>query len=130
MVDSTEYVMFDVIPGNTNILLVKSTAVGIEQHLFDGPRSARLLQNYPNPFNPVTVISYQLPVVSDIALKIYDVLGREVSTLVNERQTAGNHNVTFNARDLPSGVYFYSILAKGGGQAGTYNEVKKLVLLK
>ncbi len=83
-----------------------------------------LSQNYPNPFNPTTVISYQLATNSEVTLNIYDVLGREVKTLVNERQSAGDHSVAFSAKGLPSGVYFYRL------QAGTYSETKKLLLLK
>ncbi len=88
------------------------------------PSRFGLSQNYPNPFNPTTVISYQLSVFSNVTLKVYDVLGREVGTLVNERQTAGSHSVTFNAANLPSGVYFYHL------QAGSYGNTKKLLLLK
>ena len=84
----------------------------------------RLLQNFPNPFNPTTVINYQLPVNGFVSLKVYDVLGREVKTLVNEHQTAGSRSITFNAAALPSGVYFYRL------QAGSYNKTMKLLLLK
>ena len=83
-----------------------------------------LLQNYPNPFNPSTVISYQLPVNGYVTLKVYDVLGREVKTLVNDRQTAGTHSVTFDARTLASGVYFYRL------SAGSFVSTKKLMLIK
>lgn len=86
--------------------------------------SFRLLQNYPNPFNPSTVLSYKLPISSLVTIKVYDVLGREVQTLVDERQNAGNHSVTFSASNLPSGVYFYRL------QAGNYSATKKLLLLK
>ncbi len=88
------------------------------------PQSYSLSQNYPNPFNPTTVISYQLPVNSQVTLKVYDVLGREVQTLVDEHQSAGDHWVRFDGTNLPSGVYFYRL------QAGTYHNTKKLVLLK
>lgn len=81
-------------------------------------------QNYPNPFNPSTIISYQLPANIFVSLKIYDVLGREVKTFVNGRQNAGTHNVTFNAGNLSSGVYFYRLTA------GSFSEVKKLLLVK
>ncbi len=83
-----------------------------------------LEQNYPNPFNPGTVISYNLAISSLVTMKVYDILGRQVQTLVNERQSAGNHSVTFSAASLPSGVYFYRL------EAGTYHDTKKLVLLK
>ncbi len=83
-----------------------------------------LSQNYPNPFNPTTAISYELSANGYVSLKIFDVLGREIKTLVSERQTAGKHSVTLDASGLPSGVYFYRL------QAGTYSETKKLLLLK
>ncbi len=88
------------------------------------PSTFALNQNYPNPFNPATTISYQLSAVSNVTLKIYDVLGREVATLVNERQNAGNHTVVFDASLLPSGVYFYTV--RFGGMSLT----KKMVLMK
>ncbi len=83
-----------------------------------------LEQNYPNPFNPVTIISYQLPQDSRVTLKVYDILGREVATLANERQDAGTHAVTFDGSRLSSGVYFYRLIA------GTFSDVKKLMLVK
>jgi len=86
--------------------------------------SVELLQNYPNPFNPSTVIAYQLPVSSQVSLKIYDMLGREVQTLVNETQAAGRYAVRFNATNLSSGTYFYKLQANGLVQT------KKLTLLK
>lgn len=83
-----------------------------------------LEQNYPNPFNPSTVISWQLPVTSHVVLKVYDVLGREVSTLINEVEKAGNHKVRFDAGNLANGIYFYSLTA------GNFHQTKKLILLK
>ena len=83
-----------------------------------------LAQNYPNPFNPATVISYQLATAGKVTLKIFDVLGKEVTTLVNEEKSAGSYSVKFNAVNLPSGVYFYCL--KSGG----FVETKKLLLLK
>jgi len=88
------------------------------------PSRFALSQNYPNPFNPSTIINYQLPASSHVTMKVYDVLGREVTTLVDERQGAGVHAVTFNAGHLPSGVYLYHL------QAGTFTETKKLTVLK
>ncbi len=83
-----------------------------------------LPQNYPNPFNPTTVISYQLSAVGYVTLKVYDVLGREVETLVNRKQNPGSHTVTFDASKLPSGVYFYRL------NAGTYTATRKMMVIK
>jgi len=90
------------------------------------PTEFKLEQNYPNPFNPSTVISYQLPVAGYVSLKIYDVLGREVATLVNEFKQPGNYTSQFSILNsqLPSGVYFYRI------SAGSFVETKKMILLK
>lgn len=88
------------------------------------PESFSLNQNYPNPFNPSTVITYELPKSSYVVLKIYDVLGREVRTLVEGRQTAGWYSVTFDGTNLPSGTYFYEL------QAGRHRDIKKFLLLK
>lgn len=88
------------------------------------PEKFALLQNYPNPFNPVTVINYHLPVNSNVILKIYDSLGNEVSTLVNEFKEAGSYELTFNAESLSSGIYFYRL------EAGEFSDVKKLVLIR
>ena len=88
------------------------------------PTEFSLAQNYPNPFNPSTKISWQLPVGSLATLKIYDILGREVATLVNEYRQAGKYETEFNAETLPSGVYFYQL------KAGKYLNTKKMILLK
>jgi hypothetical protein len=83
-----------------------------------------LMQNYPNPFNPSTKISWQSPVGSQQTLKVYDVLGNEVATLVDEYKPAGSYEVEFNASILSSGVYFYQL------KAGDFMSVKKMILLK
>ena len=97
---------------------------GIKNVKTNMPSGYRLYQNYPNPFNPTTVISYQLSTRVLVVLNVYDVLGRKVETLIDRVQTAGVHSVTFNAPNLPSGVYFYRL------QAGTYEDTRKLLLLK
>jgi hypothetical protein len=83
-----------------------------------------LEQNYPNPFNPTTVVTYLLPVASNVKLIVYDLLGRPVATLVNERQAAGRHSVKFDAGGLSSGVYFYRL------QAGNFVRTKKMILVQ
>jgi hypothetical protein len=83
-----------------------------------------LEQNYPNPFNPTTMLSFQLPEVSDVRLVVYDILGREVVTLVNERKAPGSYSVTFDGSYLSSGVYFYRIVA------GSFTETKRLLLIR
>ncbi|MDP2039038.1 MAG: T9SS type A sorting domain-containing protein, partial [Ignavibacteria bacterium] len=90
------------------------------------PTKFFLGQNYPNPFNPSTTINYQLPTAGYVTLKVYDVLGREVATLVNEYQQAGTYNSQFAIRNyqLHSGVYFYRL------KAGNFVQSKKMILLK
>ena len=95
-----------------------------------------LNQNYPNPFNPNTVISYQLPVSGNVLIKVYDVLGNEIATLVNEEKPAGTYEVEFDGnsgevRNLPSGVYFYRLQAVPvGRKADDFIQTRKMVLLK
>ncbi|MCH7964743.1 MAG: T9SS type A sorting domain-containing protein [Bacteroidetes bacterium] len=88
------------------------------------PKQFELSQNYPNPFNPLTHIAYALPTDEFVNLTIYNVLGRTITTLVNEQKHAGSYNVSFNAFKLPSGVYFYKLIA------GNYVSIKKMMLLK
>ena len=88
------------------------------------PSSFNLCQNYPNPFNPTTKIKYQIPGLSKVKLTVYDVLGREVKTLVNEEKSAGNYEVEFDGTNLTSGIYFYKI------ETEKFSDTKKFVLLK
>lgn len=88
------------------------------------PSKFALSQNYPNPFNPSTTIEYSIPHRQHVSLKIYDVLGEELETLVNGIEDAGNKSVQWNAKVFPSGVYFYRL------QAGSFTQTKKLVLMK
>lgn len=88
------------------------------------PSTYALFQNYPNPFNPTTVITYQLSAVSRVSLKVYDVLGREVRTLVDETQNPGVHEAEFSGNGLASGVYFYKLTA------GPFTRVRKMLMLK
>jgi hypothetical protein len=88
------------------------------------PKQFALEHNYPNPFNPSTTIKYELPRTSNVTLSVYDILGREVSVLVNEKREAGVHEVKFDGSNLASGVYFYRL------QAGDFVATNELVLLK
>ncbi|MCL5030344.1 MAG: lamin tail domain-containing protein [Bacteroidetes bacterium] len=91
---------------------------------FMKPAKFALEQNYPNPFNPSTTISFSIPIYFTHCLKLYDVLGREVQTLINENRKAGTHNINFYANNLSNGVYMYKLTA------GNYSEIKKMILLK
>lgn len=83
-----------------------------------------LEQNYPNPFNPSTTISFNLSTKSFVKLKIFDIIGREVATLINGEMSAGNHSQQWNAMNMSTGVYFYQL------QAGSFSETKKLIIIK
>jgi hypothetical protein len=98
-----------------------ATGVGVSRGL---PTAFSLEQNFPNPFNPSTTIKFELPKESRVKLSVFDILGREVSALVDERRDAGIFEVRFDGSGLASGVYFYRL------QAGTYVETKKLLLLR
>lgn len=88
------------------------------------PKKFSLLQNYPNPFNPNTKINYEIPIKSKVTIKIFDLLGREVSILLNEISEPGYYTIEFKANTLASGIYFYRM------EAGNYSEVKKMLLIK
>ena len=118
---------YDVIahPGDTNVKIQLSTSpLSVKQTSGDVPKQFNLSQNYPNPFNPTTVIEYSLPKSGAVKLAVYDILGREVSSLVNENQLAGSYKVEFNADKLASGIYFYQI------RSNNYISTKRMVLLK
>jgi hypothetical protein len=100
---------------NTNIISVESEEIPIEY---------ALEQNYPNPFNPTTTVKYGISERSFVQLMVYDILGKEVASLVNEEQDAGYYELNFNGINLSSGVYFYQI------KAGDFVETKKMVLMK
>lgn len=88
------------------------------------PAKFSLSQNYPNPFNPSTIIRYSIPSSEVVSLKVYNVLGQEIETLVGERQGAGNYEVNFNGDRFASGVYFCVLIA------GTFTATKEMMLLK
>ncbi|MCK7523212.1 MAG: T9SS type A sorting domain-containing protein [Ignavibacteriales bacterium] len=88
------------------------------------PNECLLFQNFPNPFNPSTTIYYQIPQAGFVSLKVFDILGREVATMVNEEKPVGNYEITFSGQGLPSGIYFYKL------NAGNFSSVKKMILIK
>ncbi len=101
-----------------------SSTVGIDNSINSLPEKYNLSQNYPNPFNPSTIINFEIPTSSLVTLKVYDILGREIATLVNEEKQAGKYSYTFDASKYSSGVYFYRM------QAGEFVQTKKLVVIK
>ncbi|RKY93654.1 MAG: hypothetical protein DRQ01_04250 [Ignavibacteriae bacterium] len=103
--------------GDTNFTAL---SVNIAEPVFN----YKLFDNYPNPFNPKTSIQYAVGSWQFVTLKVYDVLGNEVATLVNEEKLAGEYEVEFSAKGLPSGIYFYQL------RAGNFVETKKMILLK
>lgn len=98
--------------------------VSVNNSTLSLPDKFSLYQNYPNPFNPETVISYDLPVSDFVSIKIFDMLGKEINTLVNEKQSIGRHEIKFNAADLSSGIYFYQLNTQG------FTDTKRMVLIK
>ena len=113
-----------------NVYLANSSVTAIDDRVQSLPESFELHQNYPNPFNPSTTITYSIPVSStgagsdNVTLKVYDVSGKEVATLVDEKKAPGVYEVAFNAGGLSSGVYFYRL------QAGSYQAMRKMMLIK
>lgn len=101
-----------------------SGTTAVAENVSELPRKYALSQNFPNPFNPSTTIRYALPQAGDVTLKVYDLSGREIATLVSEKQTAGEHVIRWNPVGLASGVYFYRV------QAGTFTASRKLVLIR
>jgi N-acetylneuraminic acid mutarotase len=114
---------YGVSPSNVNeaFTVSKTSDISNSEHPIS---SIDLYQNYPNPFNPFTKITYSISEISFVTLKVYDVLGSEISTLVNEEKTFGSYEVEFDATDLPSGIYFYRL------QAGSFVQTKNMALLK
>ncbi len=111
--------------GNIDLLVddFEDTMVPVRDEL-TLPNSFKLFQNYPNPFNPTTSIKYTASTIQYVNLTVYDVLGREIKTLVNEEKNPGEYEVKFNASHLPSGTYFYRL------SVGNYTETKKMLLIK
>lgn len=108
---------------------VDSLPISVSGNNTSLPRSFNLEQNYPNPFNPKTIINYQLPISSYVKLVIYDVIGREIAILVDQKQNAGKYDVEWDAVNYPSGIYFYKLTVTGASEE-SYSDTKKMVLLK
>ena len=111
---------------NDNILLKTATlnqTTGIAENVTT-PHAYELGQNYPNPFNPATAIHYEIGNVEDVLLRVYDVMGNEITTLIKEHQSAGHHEIVFNGENLPSGSYYIQL------RAGSFSQTKKMMLLK
>ncbi len=114
-----------VVLGGTFKTVLDTTLVGVEYRDEEIiPANFNLYQNYPNPFNPSTKISWQTPEGSWQTLKVYDVLGNEIATLINEYRPLGNYEIEFDATDLPSGIYLYQL------KAGSFVETKKMAFMK
>jgi hypothetical protein len=125
MLTTTSYT-FPATGSNIQFVVIKVSAFTADVKLIDNriPSSYALEQNFPNPFNPSTEIRFSLPSANDVSLKVYNMIGQEVATLVNEFKPAGNYSVTLSAANLASGMYLYRLQTKG------FSEVKKLILMK
>jgi len=131
-INRADYSYTDKNPGaNTNVYRLKQIDLDGSYKYYKtieiaggSPVNYELAQNYPNPFNPVTLINYSVRFRENVELKVYNILGREIRTLVNEVNEPGQYNISFDAADLPSGVYFYQV------KAGSFTAVKKMILLK
>ena len=107
-----------------NVCLRGAPATGITQNGSNVPSEYALMQNYPNPFNPTTNIKFDIPEQGFVSLKVYDVVGKEIATLVNETKSAGSYIVDFDGSNLSSGAYFYRL------EVGSFTAVKRMILLK
>ncbi|RJP61980.1 MAG: T9SS C-terminal target domain-containing protein [Ignavibacteriales bacterium] len=123
-VSSIKYISFDVIPDEGEITISKSSSTGLNYELSPQNLKSELFQNFPNPFNPVTNINYLVENNSHVTLNIYDVLGREVETLVDKRLTPGRYTVQFDGSNLPGGLYFCNL------KTDDYISTKKIIFLK
>jgi hypothetical protein len=104
--------------------MINSIPTGVYDSFTGTPADFLLQQNYPNPFNPVTNISFKVPYESDVVIKVYDIVGREVAYLVNERRQPGSYNIQFDGSNLSSGIYLLKM------SAGSFNQTMKMTLLK
>ncbi|HMS65924.1 MAG TPA: T9SS type A sorting domain-containing protein [Ignavibacteria bacterium] len=114
----------------SNFVIINTISISSINSIFSD--KFELFQNYPNPFNPVTKISYDLPLTNFVTLKVYDIPGNEISTLVNNKQTAGRYEVLFDASNLGSGMYFYNLRVSLSNslETGNYCKVKRMSFIK
>jgi len=117
----SKLVKVNVVPQNGKVLISNITSVGQENNI---PKEYSLSQNYPNPFNPSTLIEYGLKKDGKVTVEIYNILGEQVTSLVNGYQAAGKYKIVWNASRFSSGIYFYRI------KSGDFNQIKKMVLIK
>ncbi len=115
-------VVFD--PNDMIVIKTATLSVGVEENLTMTPNNFELYQNIPNPFNPVTNINYDVPKNAHVKLVVYDLLGKEIKTLVNENKTEGKYTISFNGMNLPSGVYLYRL------ETDNFVSVKKMLMVK
>ncbi|HTK81782.1 MAG TPA: T9SS type A sorting domain-containing protein [Bacteroidota bacterium] len=115
---------FGACPDTSDFILMTNSGVADVGGAYATPSAFRLYDNFPNPFNPVTHIRFDIPVSSIVSLKVYDVIGREVATLVEGKQLTGPYSAQFDASGLSSGVYFYRL------RVGEFTAVKKLIVAK
>jgi hypothetical protein len=112
------------VANNGGIVMYNGSLIGITNNQNEIPSNYALKQNYPNPFNPTTTIRFSLPKSGVVSLKVYNILGKEVATLVNGNLNPGTYNINWDANGYASGVYFYRL------QTGNFVETKKMILLK
>jgi len=122
------YVMVTISDGSLSetkisTLITNPTIVGVEDN-GSIPTKFNLHQNYPNPFNPTTAIKFEIPKESYVTLRVYNSIGKDVAELVNRELSAGQYQISFDAKDLPSGIYYYKL------QAGEFTQTRKMLLVK
>ncbi|MFH1194674.1 MAG: carboxylesterase family protein [bacterium] len=122
--EMTSIGFIDELPTQKIISFIENNILPVENNFASFTGEFALYQNFPNPFNPVTVISFQLPVVSKVQLKVYDILGNEVAKLINETKEPGIYKIKYDGGGLPSGIYFYALYLD------RFKEVRPMVLLK
>ena len=115
---------YDFLESDSSNTAIFDNTTDVNENRKTSAQKFTLEQNYPNPFNPSTIISFNLPSRTFVSLKVFDLIGREVSTILSEELQAGNYSRQWNASNLPSGIYFYRL------HAGNLTETKKLILLK